>query len=239
MGMRRLRLTAASLLVSALFAASLQAATTSRRTSPTEGRPATRGQQGDRSGRRDVPPGQRGHPPGATTQPLSAHLETTDPEVAKAINAFSAGDYVKARAIAEGIMQKPDRGTRRAEALDVMVESWLLQGEFGKARAAARKYSKEAPKASREALVRIDAEEKEYHADLKRLEARKRKAKKAEDQAHFQLLIGHTHHKVGRMAEAEKAYREVIARYPKTKAAGMARRQLASMQESEEKAGGR
>ncbi len=235
MGMRRLRLTAASLLVSVLFAASLDAATTSRRASPTQRPPATRGARESRSGRRNTPPGERGRSPGGPAQRPHTHPETTDPEVAKAINAFSAGDYVKARAIAEGIMQKPDRGSRRAEALDVMVESWLLQGEFGKARAAARKYGKEAPKASGEALVRIDAEEKEYHADLKRLEARKRKAKKAEDQAHFQLLIGHTHHKVGRMAEAEKAYREVIARYPKTKAAGMARRQLASMQESEEK----
>ena len=60
-------------------------------------------------------------------------------------------------------------------------------------------------------------------------------AKKPEEQAHFQLLIGHTHHAVGRMVEAEKAYREVVAKYPKTKAAGMAKRQLASMGKSGKK----
>jgi TolA-binding protein len=179
---------------------------------------------------------QAGRRPAGPSQPVvSAHPGPTDPEVDRALAAFSAGDYDKARALGEAMLKKPNRGGRYDEAVDVIVESWLAQGDFTRARAAAQKYAKQAPTASKEAVARVNAQEKGYRADLADLQRRRQKAKKPEQAAHLQLLIGHTHRRVGRTALAEQAYREVIARYPKTRAAGMAKRQLASMRESAEK----
>jgi TolA-binding protein len=229
MRMPHLRLTTASLLVSALFAAlPLQAATASRPGAARSQRGAAA--QGHQAGRR----------PAGTSQPLvSAHQGPPDPEVDRALAAFSAGDYAKARALGEAMLQKPNRGSRHDEAVDVIVESWLAEGDFTRARAAAKKYAKQAPTASKEAVARVDAQEKGYRADLAELQRRRQKAKKPEQAAHLQLLIGHTHRRVGRMALAEQAYREVIARYPKTQAAGMAKRQLASMRQSAPKPKGK
>jgi TolA-binding protein len=222
MTIRRRHLVAVASLVAAVLAAPpLQAATASRQR-------ATRGRKGAA-----VQGRQAGRPNAAASQPLaSAHLGPPDPEVDKALAAFSAGDYAKARALGEAMLQKPNRGSRHDEAVDVIVESWLAEGDFTRARAAAKRYAKQAPTASKEAVARVDAQEKDYRADLAELQRRRQRAKKPEQAAHLQLLIGHTHRRVGRMALAEQAYREVIARYPKTQAAGMAKRQLASMGKS-------
>jgi tetratricopeptide (TPR) repeat protein len=229
MAIHRLHLVAIALAVAAGVAAvPSQAATAPRRG-------AARGREGAAARGR-----QAGRRPAAGAQSVvPAHPGPVDPEVDKALAAFSAGDYAKARALGEAMLKKPNRGSRHDEAVDVIVESWLAEGDFTRARAAAKQYAKQAPTASKEALARVNAQEKDYRADLAELQRRKQKAKKPEQAAHLQLLIGHTHRRVGRAALAEQAYREVIARYPKTRAAGMAKRQLASMRKSEKKAKGK
>jgi TolA-binding protein len=219
MTIHRLHLIAVIVLIAAGVAVlPSQAATASRQRS-------ARGREGAARGRQARP----------SRPVVSGHPGPTDPEVDRALAAFSAGDYDKARALGEAMLKKPNRGSRYDEAVDVVVESWLVQGDFTRARAAAKKYAKQAPTASKEAVARVDAQEKDYRADLADLQRRRQKAKKPEQAAHLQLLIGHTHRRVGRAALAEQAYREVVARYPKTRAAGMAKRQLASMRESAEK----
>jgi TolA-binding protein len=163
--------------------------------------------------------------PSAAPRATPAH-GPVDPEVQKGLDAFSQRRYALARSIAEGLFKQRNRGSTHAEAMDLLVESWLAQGKFAEARTAAKQYSQQAPKESQDALKRIGDQERDYQAKLKQYQADRVKAKKPEAQARALLHIGHLHHLYGRMDLAEAAYREVVTKYPKTVAASRAQRQL-------------
>jgi TolA-binding protein len=154
----------------------------------------------------------------------------TDPEVQKGLDAYSSGDYAQVRRVAEGLLAKRNRGSTHAEAVDMLVESWLAQGEFAKARAAATAHRRQAPQASREALDRIAEREQTYQRELGRYRRQEAAARKPEEAAASKLRIGHLYRQYGQLALAVAAYRGVVSDYPGTEAARRAQRQLDSVQ---------
>lgn len=150
----------------------------------------------------------------------------TDPEVQKGLEAYSTGDYAQVRRTAEGLLAKRNRGSTHAEAVDMLVESWLAQGDFAQARAAATKYRTREPHASADALKRIAQRERIYQSALRRYQRQEAAAQQPEEAAGNRLRIGHLHRQYGRLGLAEATYRGVIVDYPGTEAARRARRQL-------------
>ncbi len=149
-----------------------------------------------------------------------------DPEVAEGLTAFSAQQYETARRIGAHLLAERARGSTHAEGLDLIVESWLAEGNFAQARAAARKYQEQVPDGAREALARIENDERHYQRQLARYTKELAQAKRPEEAAELQLHIGHTHRQVGRLQLARESYQEGVKKYPKTHAAVSASRQL-------------
>jgi TolA-binding protein len=154
----------------------------------------------------------------------------TDPEVRKGLDAFSSGDYAQVRRVAEGLLAKRNRGSTHAEAVDMLVESWLAQGDFAKARAAAVTYRTRAPQTSKEALARIAERQRIYERELARYRRQEAVARQPEQAAASRLRTGHLYRQYGRPDLAQAAYRAVVADYPGTEAARRAQRQLAFLQ---------
>ncbi len=150
----------------------------------------------------------------------------TDPEVQKGLNAYSDGDYAQVRHVAEGLLAKRNRGSTHAEAVDMLVESWLAQGDSAQARAAATRYRGQTPQASREALKRIAERERIYERELRRYRRQEAAARQPEEAAGSKLRMGHLYRQYGRLDLAEATYRAVIADYPDSEAARRAQRQL-------------
>ena len=150
----------------------------------------------------------------------------SDPDLQKAMDAYSAGRFADARHLAEGLLADSSRDSTHNEAVDVLVESWLSEGDYAQARAAAHRHEAQAPERTQEALCRIDQEERDYRQELSELEVRRARAHTPERAAEVQLLTARLHYQHGQRRLAEAAYTEVATTYPGTAVAARAQRQL-------------
>ncbi len=149
-----------------------------------------------------------------------------DPEVQKGLDAFASGHYPEARRAAEALLVGRNRGSSHAEAVDLLVEAWLAEGNFAEARAVTERYGRQEPRTAEGARARVDQAERTYDRELARLESGLKRAPTSEEAAELQLRRGHLQKQNGRLREAEAAYREVVESHPGTQAAIRARRQL-------------
>jgi hypothetical protein len=159
----------------------------------------------------------------------------SDPDLQKAMNAYSAEHFADARHIAEGLLADSDRDSTHNEAVDLIVECWLSEGDYPQARAAAHKYEAQAPDRAQEALRRIDREERDYRRELSELEVRRARARTPERAAEVQLLTARVHFQHGQRKLAEAAYAEVVTTYPGTAVAARAQRQLDALHDQSAK----
>jgi tetratricopeptide (TPR) repeat protein len=123
--------------------------------------------------------------------------------------------------MAEAIVSSEQAESVRWQAAVLLVESWLAEGHFTKAREAAQRAG------NRDAVARVDGLERRYLTEVSRLQQMVETSRDPERVAEARLRIAGAHQRVGHLAMAESTYGEVIRTWPFSTAAVRAVRALA------------
>jgi len=131
-----------------------------------------------------------------------------DPRLREIGDTFGAGDYQRARDLAQALLDTRDDAALRTEASAFIVESYLAEGDFRAARGAAESFELQ------DTLGRIDEVEREYRTEITRLRDLAANAPEAGQAAEALLLMGRAHWRVGLLDRAIQSYDEAIAQEP-------------------------
>ncbi|UCC67982.1 MAG: tetratricopeptide repeat protein, partial [Armatimonadota bacterium] len=146
-----------------------------------------------------------------------------DPRLREVSEAFGAGDFERARELAQALLDLADDPTLRSEAASYLTQSHLAQADFEGARAAAQRLNDD------ESLARITKMKAEYLAEVGRLQRIVARAKDAAEAAQAQLLTAHAHRLAGLLNVAQESYWKVCWRYPNRPEAGRAIREIVNV----------
>jgi len=134
-------------------------------------------------------------------------LVAMDPRLKEVSEAFGAGDFERARQLAQALLEDPDAVPDvGAEAASYLAESYLAQGEFEKAARVAEEHH-DAGIAARVASLK-----RGYSAALSRLDLTLTGA--AEERAALAFRRARVHRQAGCLALAQESYWEIIIEDP-------------------------
>ena len=142
-----------------------------------------------------------------------------NPRLAEALNAFGASRYEECRKLAEtlavgrGHRTPPTDGTI-AEAVALIIFSHLHQGDFAAAREAAQRLRSVSPDVCQDVLAQVNRKERDYNAEVTRLQRIIATTKEPAEAARRQLWTGHAHQRAGALAPAQQSYWKVVSSYP-------------------------
>ena len=158
-----------------------------------------------------------------TERGISGPMGPADPRLVEMAAALSAGELGRCREIAQGVLDSSDSPDQRSEARAYLVESYLAEGDFAGARAAAERLN------DAESLLRANNLDAAYTAEVGRLQRIVATTQDTEMAAWAQLRTAQAHELVGKTDVAVESYRKVLARYPTGVHAATAVRRLASL----------
>lgn len=150
-------------------------------------------------------------------------------DMQKVAQAFGSGNYEEARKLAEAVLDTSRDAAVLAQAADLLIESYLVEGAFAEAQSAAKRLANLAPEVSGEALARMERMEEQYQTEVARLQQTVAIEKDGSRLAAALLQLGQAHARMRHPEKAEEAYREVIARCADQSAAGDAALRLANL----------
>jgi tetratricopeptide (TPR) repeat protein len=104
----------------------------------------------------------------------------------------------------------------------LIILSHLQEGDFAGARQAAKYLRSTAPDVCDDLLAQVNREERDYNAEVTRLQRIVATTPDPEEAARAQLLTGHAHQKAGRLQTAADSYGKVVDLYPVDACAGRA-----------------
>jgi tetratricopeptide (TPR) repeat protein len=154
-----------------------------------------------------------------------------DPKLAEALNAFGSSRYDECRKLAEDLISASDDSSTRAECVGIIILSHLDQGDFDGARAAADRLRTVSPDVCQDLLQQVNREERDYNAEVSRLQQIVVSASNPDAAARAQLRTARVHQRTGRADTAVRSYYKVVANHSDWPEAGMAFRQLVSIEE--------
>ena len=158
--------------------------------------------------------GGRQAPPVNLITGVEPEVGEMDPRLAKALNAFGFSRYDECRRLAQALISASSDASTRAECVGLIILSHLHQGDFDTARQAAENLRSVSPDVCQDLLPRVNREERDYQAEVTRLQRIVATTKDPEEAARAQLRTAHMHHLYGRLGLAEPSYRKVVQRYP-------------------------
>jgi TolA-binding protein len=152
-----------------------------------------------------------------------------DPRLPEAMNVFGAGRYDDCRRLAQALLAAEDAASCRPDAVALIIYSHLHQGDFPAARSAADRLRSVSPDVCEDLLAQVNREERDYQAEVGRLQRIVATTTDPEEAARAQLWTAHAHQRVGRLEVAEGSYRKVVECYPTSPSAPRALAQIAMM----------
>ena len=165
------------------------------------------------------------------------NVEGTGPDVGEMdgrlkgiADAFGRGEFARCRELGEALIELSDDEGLRAEAVTYVVESYVAEGDFDGARAGIKDMLPTSPETCRDLLAEVNGREREYNAQVARLQHIVASSDEQETAARAQLRTAHLHRICGRLELADRSYRKVVERYPLSREAGAAFGHLSSRQ---------
>jgi len=137
-----------------------------------------------------------------------------DPRLAEALAAFGAGRYEECRKLAQDLISASDDSSARAECVVMIILSHLHQGDFAAAREAAERLRLVSPEVCQDLLAQVNREDRDYNAEVTRLQRIAATTKDPAEAARAQLWTGHAHQRAGLLEPAQQCYWQVVSSYP-------------------------
>jgi tetratricopeptide (TPR) repeat protein len=178
---------------------------------------------------RPTPASGKGVPPAHLITGVDHEVGEMDPGLAEALNAFGAGRYDECRTRAQALISASSDPSTRADCVGLIILSHLHQGHFAAAREAAERLRSVSPDVCQDLLAQVNRDERDYNAEVSRLQHIVATTKDPEEAARAQLRIARVHHVFGRLEQAGQSCQEVIKRNPSHPEAVCAVSQLALM----------
>ncbi len=141
-----------------------------------------------------------------TERGVPGPLVAADPRLAEMATALSVGDLGRCREIAQALLDSADAPDLRAEASSYLVESYLAEGDFAGARAAAQRMD------DAESLLRVNKLEAAYNAEVSRLRRIVASTENSEEACTALLQMARAHARFGQAVRAKQAYWSVLER---------------------------
>jgi len=179
--------------------------------------------------------GGKGGPPRASLTRVAPEVGEMDPRLAEALNAFGASRYDECLKLAEALAvgrghrlpgakskgTPPTDGTI-AEAVALIILSHLHQGDFAAARQAAARLRPVSRDVCQDLLAQVNREERDYQAEVTRLQQIVATTKDPAQAARAQLWTAHAHQRAGNLPLALQSYRELFEKRDPTAAGSCA-----------------
>jgi len=164
-------------------------------------------------GTRSTPSGKRS-PRAVVSKNIESETGEMDPLMEKALNAFGASRYDECRKLAQDLISTSNDSSTRAECVGILILSPLQQGEFASAREAAERLRTVSPDVCQDLLAQVNREERDYNAEVTRLQQIVATTKDPAEAARAQLWTGHAHQWAGRLGMAAESYGRLVDLWP-------------------------
>lgn len=136
---------------------------------------------------------------------VERELGEMDPRLAEVLDAFGSSHYDECLKLAEALINQSDDSSIRAECVGLIILSQLDQGDFAAAREAAERLRSVSPDVCQDLLARVNRDERDYNAEVTRLQHIVAAAKDPAEAARAQLSAVRVHHMFGLLERAERS----------------------------------